>query len=105
MDYKDLANDVSLQCNNMRSIALIVEGYEFEDLWNKSTKEQRTEVCKYIETCNKHKVKEWMYSHPTIKAEDWSFVRLIARAKILRIKNYSRLSRADLVQAIMEKES
>lgn len=96
---------VTEHTNDIRSILKKVDSAQFEILWKQSTEEQRKEVIKLVYKGNRGGLKKWMERHSALKAEDWGYNRLRDRAKKLGVKNYSRITRDELVQAIMEKES
>jgi hypothetical protein len=105
MSHWQLTDTVETLAKSMRSISHKVDLAQFKRLWNASTEEQREEVIDYILLGEKESVKEWMETHPAIKAEDWGYTRLRDRAKKLGIRNYSRLTRESLIKEIMKKES
>ena len=105
ISYWQFYDDMMEHTNSMRAILNKVDSAQFETLWNQSTEEQREEVVKIISDGARNKLKEWMETHPALKAEDWGYNRLRTRARRLGVKNYSRLTREELIREIMEKES
>ena len=103
--YWQFHDAVTSHTNGVRAMLKKVDSLHFETLWNQSTKEQREEVIQLIHLGNRDGLKEWMANHSALKSEDWGYNRLRDRAKKLGVTNYSRITRNELVQAIMEKES
>jgi len=103
--YWQFHTAVTDHTNSIRSILKRVDSSQFEMLWNQSTEEQRKEVIALIYDGNRHGLRAWMGTHSALKAEDWGYNQLRDRAKKLGVCNYSRITRDELIQAIMEKES
>lgn len=78
---------------------------QFERLWSDSIDEEKKEVETYILDFNKDKLLKWMRTHPSIDLGEKPLRDLLPIAKQLHIKNYSRLSRIQLIQSIREMES
>jgi len=105
LSYWQIHANLTEHTNGMRAILKKVDSPHFETLWKQSTKDQREEALKAIYSGNRDLIKDWMETHPALKAEDWGYNRLRDRAAKLGVKNYSRITREELVLAIMEKES
>ncbi len=105
ISYWSLHAAVTEFTNNVRAVLNRVDSAQFEILWKQSTQEQLEEVQKVIYTGDKEGLKKWMKTHSALKAEEWGYTRLRDRARALGVKNYSRITRDELIQEIMEKES
>lgn len=91
--------------NGVRAMHSKVDSPQFENLWKQSTVDQRKEAVEVIQSGDREKLKDWMETHPALKAEEWGYNRLRDRAAKLGVKNYSRITREELIREIMEKES
>lgn len=88
-----------------RSIETILVSLRFERLWGHSSEEQKGGVEKYIHASDKKGILKWMEDHPSIDIGEKSLRELYPIAKKLRIKNYSRLQRDDLIVEIKKAEA
>lgn len=86
-----------------RSLELLLLKPQFEELWESSNEEQKKEAEKHIKANNKDALVEWMRKHPAIDLGEKTVRQLIPMARRLGVKNYSRLSRDELIVAIKEK--
>ena len=91
--------------NGVRAMHKKVDSPQFEMLRKQSTEEQSKEVIRVIQSGDRDKLKEWMETNPSLKAEYWGYNRLRDRAKNTGVKNYSSKTREELIRSIMEKES
>lgn len=88
----------------LRSIEGIVTSLRFERLWDDSKKEQREEVIGYIKKENKVKIQTWMRTHPSLELGEINTARLKELARKLRVPNYSRKTKLELIRSIKEVE-
>jgi hypothetical protein len=89
---------------NLRSIESQVRSITFGILVAKSSKAELETLRQLIRDCNKEGVADWIKFHNKKSIGEMSSVELKDRAKTLKITNYSRLSKLDLVQEIEEYE-
>ena len=101
---KEIVDDVHHRTLQQRSIQAIVKTPQFERLWEESTQEERDKVDLYIQFGYKSKVGEWIKNHSSLELGERSLKYLKDRAMFLFIKNYSRLSKAELISAIVQQE-
>lgn len=87
-----------------RSIESMILHPRFERLWLHSEPEQKATVRLCIKTNNKLGILKWMREHPSIDIGEKPLRDLYPIAKELRIKNYSRLQRDDLIIEIKRAE-
>jgi hypothetical protein len=87
-----------------RSIEAIVMSKRFERLWSESDQTQRTIVEKLIEEDKRLTIIDWMKNHPSLALGERPLSYLRSQGKRLRIKNYSRLSKPELIREISQKE-
>lgn len=87
-----------------RSIESMILHPRFERLWLHSESEQKATVRTCIEGGNKLGILKWMREHPSIDIGEKPLRDLYPIAKGLRIKNYSRLQRDDLIIEIKKAE-
>lgn len=88
----------------LRSIEGIVCSLMFERLWDDSSKEQRGEAITFIKKENKVKIQNWMRIHPSLELGELSTSRLKELARKMRVPNYSRKTKVELIQSIKEAE-
>lgn len=73
-------------------------------LWDASTPEQRRCLSDAVAKKDTDAVKLWIRKHPATPYRDMSWRQLIEIAKKLRIPNYSRLLRAELIEEILHEQ-
>jgi len=100
-EMKEAAHRNTLKC---RSIESIVTSDKFERMWGESKKIQKMEAEHIIWKGNKGQLMKWMSDHPSLELGERSLIYLRARAKKIRVKNYSRLSKPELIREIEYKE-
>ena len=105
LSFWHLVDDVTEHTNNLRSIQHKLEASHINELWLLSDEQQRKEVIAYIYNGDKNKLKEWIDTHPSTKVKDWSYNRLRDRAKDIGVKNYSRMTREQLIEYIVKIEA
>jgi hypothetical protein len=88
-----------------RSIETILLSSRFERLWNHSDKEQKEAAKKCILAKDKNGIVKWMCNHTSIDVGEQPLRELYPIAQKLRIKNYSRLRRDDLIIEIMKAQN
>jgi len=87
-----------------RSVEAIVESTRFERLWLESSEEQQKEVGKLVIDESKLALILWMQNHPSLDLGERPMTYLRNRGRGLRVKNYSRLSKPELIREIQIKE-
>jgi len=88
-----------------RSIEAIVHSRRFERLWNESSDTKKMQAEHAIWQANKNKLIDWMKEHTALELGEQPLSFLRTRAKVLRVKNYSRLSKPELIREITNKEN
>lgn len=88
-----------------RSIESIILRHNFERLWGYSETEEKDIVRKCVKEGDKRGIIKWMREHPSIDIGEKPLRDLYPIAKKLRITNYSRLLRDDLIIAIKKAEA
>lgn len=88
-----------------RSLESILLQPQFERLWEDSTARQQEECKALIVGLDKDGVSRWMRDHPSIDVGEKSVRDLYVMAQRLNIKNYTRLSKEELVATIMRLEA
>lgn len=89
----------------LRSIEAMVAQPSFARLWNDSTEEMRTKLQVSIDTGDRQAVANWIKQHPSLELGERSLTELKRIARDLRIPNYSRLGKPQLIHQIQECES
>ena len=87
-----------------RSIEATVKSSKFERLWEDSDEREKSKAEHIIWKEDKKALVDWMRQHPSLDLGERGLPYLRDRGKKLRIKNYSRLSKPELIRAIMNKE-
>lgn len=82
------------------SIYKILRTQTFRDLWAVSSKDQKIKATTAIRDSDIQALETWMDKHPSLSFEDFSIRKLRVIARRMHIRNYSRLSRVELVTAI-----
>lgn len=89
---------------NLRNQERLIQDSFFVDAWNLANGEQQEEVCQYINQIQAKKVKNWI-SRILIKTLERCPVRILRQlASRHGVKNYSRLSKEELLQELSKKE-
>lgn len=99
-----LQEELHFKILSLRSIETVIRRPEFERLWDDSSEEQREELQQHINNADKDKVREWMAEHPSLDLMEKKLSDLQKIAYRLGVKNYSRLGKLELVQAIKTRE-
>ena len=87
-----------------RSIEAIVESDRFERLWNESSDLQKKEAEQLIKDEAKLALILWLKNHPSLDLGERPLIYLRGQGRKLRVKNYSRLSKPELIREILLKE-
>jgi len=89
----------------LRRIEYIVDSHLFQVFWGRSTKEQQLTVIEVLEHRDLIALIKWLDTHPSLDVGELSSGQLKARARMLKIVNYSRLTKVELIRAIKECEN
>ena len=101
---KDLRKEVHDNTLRCRSVESIVQSARFERLWEESTDRQKEEAELAVWKGSKPELTRWMTHHSSLELGERSLAYLKVRARKLRVKNYSRLTKPELIGAIERKE-
>ena len=88
-----------------RAIESLLMRPSFERLWEDSTPEQQEAAINIIKDFNKEGLLKWVRDHPSIDLGERDRKDLLPIAQRLKIRNYSRLSRMDLIMEITQVEN
>lgn len=88
----------------LRSVEGVTSSILFERLWSDSNNRQREEVLEYIENGNRISILAWLRSHESLDIAEVPFSRLKELSRKYHIRNYSRLTKVELIRAIKEIE-
>lgn len=100
----EVRDDLRQKTLHSRSLEAIIMTERFERLWMESTVSQRETVMAFIEFGFKSRVSEWMKNHPSLELGERPISYLKERGRLLGIRNYSRLQKAELISQIHKKE-
>ena len=84
----------------LRSIEYLINTPLFARLWADSIDSAKMVVRHFITNLRRESLLKWMANHPSIDIGEMSIARIKQIAKDLRIKNYSRLRKTELINAI-----
>jgi len=101
--YEKLCHDVREITKEVRNIDNLVITKHFKTVWEASTDEEKEKAWKMITTHNKKELNSWVQLHDSLALGELSWCALVHRAKKKQVKNYSRLTRLELLAAL-EKE-
>lgn len=101
---KELIESIHHKTLQHRSIETVITSTKFERLWEESTQKQKDEVGLLIQFGYKSKLVDWMKHHPSLDLGEHTLNYLKERGRILKIKNYCRLSKPELIAAITARE-
>ena len=88
----------------MRSLETTILQPKFERLWEDSSQQQKDEVATHIIKEDREKLMQWIQNHPSIDLGEKSLRQLRIIGSRLGVKNYSRITIAELIKAIYKKE-
>lgn len=103
--YSELWDDVCEKTKAIRNIKNLTQSLEFKKVWEESTGEEQDEAIKNIKAFDKTGLARWMRLHESIEYGEKSWSALMHYAKERGIKNYSRLCRVELIQALERSDS
>lgn len=90
---------------DLRAINRLVQGDLFRTLWDKSNKEQQEAVQTIIIDLNIEGLRDWIHEAQRRDYRDMSYRDLLALCQRLRITNYSRMQKEEMVKALLERET
>jgi hypothetical protein len=88
-----------------RAVENLILRPQFERLWEDSDEQKKLELKTLIIKSDKAGILLWIKNHPSIDVEDKSIRDLMQIARRHSIKNYSRLTRHQLIVNIREVEA
>ena len=103
MTLQDLQDDVRTKTLHHRSLIELITTDKFERLWEASSPEDRDKITALVEFGYRSKVREWVKNHESLELGERSIAFLRQQGRELSIKNYSRLTKSELIFEIMEK--
>lgn len=99
-DLEDLCFKVQKKVCNARCIQSMIITEKFKKLWQSSTQLEKERISAIVLGNNKDEVDLWMKYHPSIELGELPIRRLRERARRLRVKNYCRLTKFELIREI-----
>ena len=90
------------QILTLRSIEAAVNNPRFDVLWDDSTDIQRKQFLSCLSTADKGGAFNWIRNHPSLDIGEKPVADLRQLAYRLNIKNYSRLSKPELIRSIQQ---
>lgn len=101
-ELEKLRSNLRKEVNTLRSLDYIIGQISFENLWIVSDEKDKKRLLEIIEKRNKERLITWVKNHPSIDIGEKSLTQLRDAARDLGIKNYSRLSKIELLLSIKE---
>lgn len=89
--------DIHQEVNKLRNIKYMVDQESFVNLWVMSDPEQRAVVMIALEKRDKTRLINWIRNHPSIELGEMGVAQLKEKAQALKIKNYSRMTKVELL--------
>lgn len=102
MTYEELNLQIELIHNDWRSIKYIINKPQFKELWSKISKEEKNLILEIILKGKKDDVFDLLKTIYKKTLEELPANELKKIARQLKISNYSRLTRRELIQFIKE---
>lgn len=88
----------------MQAVERLVSRKSFDRLYEESTDSQKADVEKIIAEADRHRLANWIRRHPALDLCEKPVLVLRDMAAARQIKNYSRLSKVDLVRELEKYE-
>ena len=85
-----------------RSLDKKINTYRFEELYSKSTIEEKKELQDILLHMNRERLNVWMAEHSSITIDDWTKPQLQAKAQAMGIPYATRLLKDDLTKKVKE---
>ena len=104
MGLMKLREEVHNRAMTFRTIENILLRPMFVRLWIDSTDAEKKTVEEIIKQGDRNRLNKWMENHPSVDLGEKPFRNLRRIGQKLGIENYSRLDRAQLIAAIIQKE-
>lgn len=99
-ELRELCNITHRRLLKVRSIENIISKPGFAKVWDKSSDEDKSLVVLLVSANDKIGVNKWYNKHKSLALADRSLNQLKDIAQKLRIPNYSRLSKLEIVSII-----
>jgi hypothetical protein len=100
VELEELCLKVHRKILNARSILQIIGSDKFKELWEDTPESERKRVEHIILSNGKDELGIWVKFHPKMELGELSIIRLRERARRLRIKNYCRMAKHELIREI-----
>jgi len=81
----------------------LLQSDAFKFLWEASSKDVRSKLMFQIDNLNIEWIRKWMRDHPSQDIGELSYNVLRDRAHTLRISNWSRMNKVELITALRRK--
>ena len=96
--------DINNKVNKLRNIKYMVDQESFGNLWIMSDPEQRAAVMVALEKEDKLRLINWIRKHPSIELGEMGVAQLKEIAQGLKIKNWSRMLKTELLIALNKQQ-
>jgi hypothetical protein len=89
------------EVKNLRNIEYMIQQSSFESLWIVSDDKQRNTILGIITARDKMRLMNWIRKHPSLELGEMSLAQLKEKGRELKIKNYSRMNKPELLMMIV----
>lgn len=97
--------EIHSQVLTLRNIENLIAKSSFARLYESSTPDERRKIYDIIKNGQKDEVAQWMITHPDLDPGEMSLKGLRILAARLRIPNYSRKTKLELISILQAKEN
>ena len=105
MELSTVKRDLHQQVLTARSIETIINRKVFTRLWEISTPKEREAAYGHIKARRRVSLVRWIRDHRGLELEEQPVAKLKEMAAQLSVKNWSRMTRIELLNAIKESNS
>ena len=100
LEYKQLEYLANEEVKKVRNIYTLVRSRDFRTLWDKADAANRCIALQLVQAHEKEGLKQWMLNCISSHYGTYSWGQLVNIAMDYRIRNYSRMTRLELIEEI-----
>lgn len=97
---EQMRSQLHTEVKNLRNIEYMIQQESFTSLWIVSDLELKETITKIIQNRDKMRLINWIRKHPSLELGEMSIKQLKDKGRELKIKNYSRMSKVELLRMI-----
>ena len=99
-DLNKIRAEIHQKVNSLRNIKYMIDQESFSNLWIISDDEQKKVVVDILKRRDKLRLINWIRKHPSLELGEMGVAQLKDKARELKIPNYSRMNKVELLLAI-----